>query len=314
MKAMLIENETMVWRDTPDPVIGAQEVLVRVVAAGVNRADVLQVAGRYPSPEGCPDWPGLEISGVIEAVGAQVTRWQVGDKVCALLGGGGYAQYVSVCEDMCLPIPKGFTMEEAAGLPEVFTTAYLDLMVEGRLKAGETAYIPAGASGLAGAAIPLAKAFGARVITTVRAQENTQAIANLPADLVLVDEPLPEGETIDVAMDCLGGAQMAAALGHMNRGGRWIQVSTLAGVTADIPLRAVLTRGLTIKGSTLRSRTPQMKAQLLAELYEKVWPLLESGVIRPRIDRVLPMEQAAQAHATMVRGEHTGKMILKNES
>lgn len=313
MKAMLIEKETMVWSDVPKPDIRADEVLVRVVAAGVNRADVLQVAGRYPSPEGCPDWPGLEISGVIEAVGAAVTRWTVGDRICALLGGGGYAEYVAVKEDMCLPIPKGFSMEEAAGILEVFTTAYLDLFIEGQLKAGETAYIPAGASGLAGAAIPLAKAFGARVITTVRARENTAAVAALPADLVLVDEPLPEGESIDVAMDCLGGAPMADALAHMNRGGRWVLVSTLAGVTSEIPLRAVLTKGLTIKGSTLRSRTPAFKAELLAKLHEQVWPLLENGTIRPHIDRVLPMEQAARAHAIMVRGEHTGKMILKKD-
>ena len=204
-------------------------------------------------------------------------------------------------------------MEEAAGILEVFTTAYLDLFIEGQLKAGETAYIPAGASGLAGAAIPLAKAFGARVITTVRARENTAAVAALPADLVLVDEPLPEGESIDVAMDCLGGAPMADALAHMNRGGRWVLVSTLAGVTSEIPLRAVLTKGLTIKGSTLRSRTPAFKAELLAKLHEQVWPLLENGTIRPHIDRVLPMEQAAQAHAIMVRGEHTGKMILKKD-
>lgn len=311
MKAALIVNEKLVWSETPMPQIGTEDVLVKVMAVGVNRADILQVAGKYPSPAGCPDWPGLEVAGTITAVGEAVTRWQVGDEVCALLGGGGYAEYVSVKHDMCLPLPKGFTMEESAGLLEVFATSYLDLVIEGGLKSGETAYIPAGASGLAGAAIPLAKALGARVITSVLSRDKAEEIAYLGADRILVNEAFPEDESIDVAMDCLAGKVLSEGIAHMNRGGRWILISTLAGIVSEIPLRAVLTKGLMLKGSTLRSRTPQFKAQLLAQLEETVWPLLETGKIRPRIDRVLPITEAAQAHAIMSEGKHTGKIILK---
>lgn len=313
MKAVLIQDGQLVWGDAPLPIIREDEILVRVAAAGVNRADVLQAAGKYPSPAGWPEWPGLEIAGTVEQVGKRVTRWSVGDRVCALLGGGGYAEYAAVGEDMCLPIPKGFSMEEAAGLPEVFATAYLDLVIEGRLSEGETAYIPAGSSGLAGAAIPLAKALGARVITSVRRPEKAAQIAHLGADVILVNEPIPEGESIDVALDCLGGEGLAAGLPRMKRGGRWVLIATLDGTTSNIPLREVLTKGLTIKGSTLRSRTPDFKAQILIQLRERVWPLLESGEIRPRIDRVLPMTQAAQAHEAMVAGAHVGKIILKKD-
>ena len=311
MKALQIVNEAMVWSEVPMTQIGAQEVLVQVAAAGVNRADILQVAGKYPPPPGCPDWPGLEVAGTVVAVGEAVSRWQVGDEVCALLGGGGYAEYVAVKDDMCLPLPDGFSMEESAGILEVFATSWLDLVYEGGLKAGETAYIPAGASGLAGAAIPLAKALGARVITSVLSQEKAQEIAYLGADRILVNEPFPEEESIDVAMDCLAGPVLAEGIAHMNRGGRWILISTLAGITSEVPLRAVLTKGLMLKGSTLRSRTPEFKAQILAKLEEQVWPLLASGQIRPRIDRVVPITEAAQAHAVMSAGGHTGKIILK---
>ena len=169
MKAMLVkENEALVWSEVPDPVIGQDEVLVKVHAAGVNRADILQRQGKYPSPPGCPEWMGLEIAGEVIACGSAVKRWQVGDRICALLGGGGYAELVAVKENMCMPVPKGLSMVEAAALPEAYATSYLNLFLEGHLRAGQTAFIPAGASGLASVAIPMAKAFGARVITSVR--------------------------------------------------------------------------------------------------------------------------------------------------
>ena len=322
MKAMLTDkNQQLVWSDVPDPVIGEDEVLVRVHAAGVNRADVLQRQGKYPSPPGCPEWMGLEISGEVIACGSAVKRWQVGSKVCALLGGGGYAQLVAVKEDMCMPVPKGLSMEEAAALPEVYATAYLNLFLEGHLQAGQTAFVPAGGSGLSSAAIPMAKAFGARVITSVRRQDQVEAVKALGADRVIctadeaVEEALAQeeanGTPVNVSMDCLCGETLGKSLPYMARYGYWIVISTLAGTETNIALRPLLTKGLHLVGSTLRSRTPAYKAGLLAQLVEKVWPKLESGEMKPSIHAVLPMARAAESHAILEKGGHTGKVVLK---
>ena len=216
MKAILVdEHKNLVWSDVADPVIKDDEVLVKIYAAALNRADLLQRQGKYPSPEGCPEWMGLEISGVIEKVGSGVTSWKVGDQVCALLGGGGYAEYVAVKYDMLMPIPKGLSMVEAAALPEAYATSYLNLFMEGHLEAGQTAFIPAGASGLASVAIPMAKAFGARVITSVLSDEIAEKIKPLGADVVInsttqcVEEILKaeeeNGTPVSVSMDCLSG-------------------------------------------------------------------------------------------------------------
>ena len=186
MKAMLIDDQkNLVWSDVPDPVIRPDEVLVKIYAAALNRADLLQRQGKYPSPPGCPEWMGLEISGEIVEVGSAVTGWKVGDRVCALLGGGGYAEYVAVKYDMLMPVPKGLSMTEAAALPEAYATSYLNLFIEGHLEKGQTAFIPAGASGLASVAIPMAKAFGARVITSVLSDEIAEKIRNLGADIII---------------------------------------------------------------------------------------------------------------------------------
>ena len=186
MKAMLVdENKNLIWSEVADPVIKEDEVLVKIHAAALNRADLLQRQGKYPSPEGCPPWMGLEISGEIVKLGERVTKWKLGDKVCALLGGGGYAEYVSVKEDMLMPIPKGLSMVEAAALPEAYATSYLNLFIEGHLESGQTAFIPAGASGLASVAIPMAKAFGARVITSVLSDEIAEKISPLGADVII---------------------------------------------------------------------------------------------------------------------------------
>ena len=216
MKAMLVdENRNLVWSDVPNPIIKKDEVLVKIYAAALNRADLLQRQGKYPSPKGCPEWMGLEISGEIIEVGGEVSNWEIGDKVCALLGGGGYAEYVAVKHDMLMPIPKGLSMAEASALPEAYATSYLNLFIEGHLEAGQTAFIPAGASGLASVAIPMAKAFGARVITSVLSDEIAEKIKPLGADVIInstvqsVEDILKQeeenGTPVSVSMDCLSG-------------------------------------------------------------------------------------------------------------
>ena len=322
MKAMLVdEKRELVWSEVPDPVMGAEDVLVRIHAAALNRADLLQRQGKYPSPAGCPPWMGLEIAGEIVAVGSGVKNHKIGDRICALLGGGGYAEYVSVKEDMLMPVPKGLSMVEAAALPEAFATSYLNLVEEGHLEAGQTAFIPAGSSGLASAAIPLAKALGARVVSTVRKEKDIPYVRSLGADRVIhstvedVAVALAEEETngtpVFVSMDCLSGDMLGKSLPYMARGGYWVVISTLAGTETTVPLRPLLTKGLHVVGSMLRNRTPAFKARLLAKLVEVVWPKIEDGTIRPVVDRVFPIEEAAAAHRVLETGENSGKVVLR---
>ncbi|MBE6769852.1 MAG: NAD(P)H-quinone oxidoreductase [Ruminococcaceae bacterium] len=322
MKAMLVdENKNLVWSDVADPVIKDDEVLVKIHAAALNRADLLQRQGKYPSPVGCPEWMGLEIAGEIVEIGAKVTNWKLGDKVCALLGGGGYAEYVSVKYDMLMPVPKGLTMEEASALPEAYATSYLNLFIEGHLEEGQTAFIPAGASGLASVAIPMAKAFGARVITSILSDEIAEKIKPLGADVIinsatqnvaeLLEREEQNGHPVNVSMDCLSGETLGKSLPFMARGGYWIVISTLAGIETNVQLRPLLTKGLHLVGSMLRNRTPEFKAFILSELVKKVWPKIESGAIKPSIYKILPIEKAEEAHAILERGENVGKVVLK---
>lgn len=324
MKAMLVdENKNLVWTEVENPVAKDGEVIVKIYAAALNRADLLQRQGKYPSPKGCPEWMGLEISGVVSECGKGVKNWKIGDKVCALLGGGGYAEYVSVKENMLMPIPKGLSMEEAASLPEAYATSYLNLFIEGHLKAGQTAFIPAGASGLASVAIPMAKAFGARVITSVLSDEVAEKIKNLGADIIInsnakkVEDVLKaeeeNGNAVNVAMDCLSGETLGKSLPYMARGGYWIVISTLAGVETNVMLRPLLTKGLHLAGSMLRNRTPDFKAYILSELVKNVWPKIEDGSIKPSIYKVFPIKKAAEAHAVLERGENVGKVVLRVE-
>ena len=317
MKAMLVnENKDLVWSDVADPVVGDDEVLVKIYAAALNRADLLQRQGKYPSPKGCPEWMGLEVAGVIEKLGRNVPEksgWKIGDRVCALLGGGGYAEYVAVKYDMLMPIPRGLSMPEAAALPEAYATSYLNLFIEGHLTAG--------ASGLASVAIPMAKAFGARVITSVLSDEIAEKIKPLGADVIInsntqkVEEILASeeaaGTPVSVTMDCLSGETLGKSLPYMARGGYWIVISTLAGTETNVLLRPLLTKGLHLVGSMLRNRTPAFKAYLLSELVKNVWPKIESGAMKPSIYRVLPMTEATQAHAILERGENIGKVVLR---
>lgn len=322
MHAMLVdENKNLVWSEVETPAAKEDEVLIRIRAAALNRADLLQREGKYPSPKGCPPWMGLEVAGDVVAVGEKVTRFHAGDAVCALLGGGGYAEYVAVPEGMTMPIPHGLSYEEASALPEAFTTCFLNLFYEGQLKEGETLFFPAGASGLASVGIPMAKAFGAYVITSVLDAEKKAAIAPLGADVVVdtscenVVEVLAReaenGHPVDVAIDCLAGETIGQAFPYVNEGCRWVLISTLAGITTQVPLRALLTKGIVFKGSMLRKRSVAEKSALLHELVQKVWPKIESGQIRPSIYKVLPMSRAADAHAILQKGENVGKVVLK---
>ena len=321
MKAVLIdENKDLIWSDVPDPVIKDDEVLVKIYAAALNRADLLQRQGKYPSPPGCPEWMGLEIAGVIHQIGKNVTDWKVGDKVCALLGGGGYAEYVAVKHDMLMPVPKGLSMVEASALPEAYATSYLNLFIEGHLEAGQTAFIPAGASGLASVAIPMAKAFGAKVITSVLSDEIAEKIKPLGVDVIInstttdvaavLAEEEKNGTPVNVSMDCLSGETLGKSLPYMARGGYWIVISTLAGIETNVQLRPLLTKGLHLVGSMLRNRTPEFKAYILSELVKNVWPKIENGSIQPSIYKVLPITEAAAAHAILERGENVGKVVL----
>ena len=327
MKAILVdENKSLHWSDVADPVVGPEDVLVKIHAAGVNRADLMQREGNYPPPPGCPDWMGLEIAGTIVEVGpeaAEKSTWKVGDKVCALLGGGGYAQYVNVKYDMLMPIPENCTMEEAAGMPEAFATAYLNLFIEGKVQPGNTFLITGGNSGLASVAIPLAKAFGIRVITTVRGKEKVEAIRHLNADLVVdtreenleqvLLQQLEAGTGVDVAIDCLGGENVGKYLHCLKHGARWIMIAALAGQKTEIDLKNVYVRNVRLIGSTLRSRAPEVKAQILAELVEKVWPKVAAGEVKPTIFKVLPITQAEDAHDLLYKSASAGKVILTVE-
>jgi putative PIG3 family NAD(P)H quinone oxidoreductase len=325
MKAMLLDNEkNFCWQDVPDPVPGGDEVIVEVYAAAINRADLLQREGKYPSPPGCPEWMGLEIAGIIRDIApgaAAKSAWKTSDRVCALLGGGGYAEFAAVRYDMLLPVPSCLSLEEAAALPEAFATSYLNLFIEGYLEEGQTAFIPAGASGLASAAIPLAKAFGARVITSVLTEEIAAKIRDLGADIIIIagGGKVPEvlkaqmeaGHPVNVAMDCLAGEDLGESLPYMAEGGYWILISTLAGTSTTLSLRPFLTKGIHLVGSMLRKRSPEEKALLLKELVKHVWPQIEAGLIEPRIFTVLPIEKAREGHDLLAQGRSIGKVVLK---
>lgn len=283
----------------------------------------MQREGDYPPPAGCPEWMGLEIAGVIVELGEEAKKnseWKLGDKVCALLGGGGYAEYAAVRYDMLMPVPANCSFVQAAAIPEAFATAYLNLFIEGGMKAGNTVLVQAGTSGLASVVIPMAKAFGARVITTVRSEEKANAIRHLNADRVVVTakealadvlkEELDGGHGVDIVIDCLGGEQMGDCLRFLTHGARWIMIAALAGQKTEIDLKNIYVRNVRIIGSTLRSRAPAVKAQLLAELVKNVFPKIESGEILPTIYKVLPITEAEAAQALLYRGQSIGKVVM----
>ncbi len=327
MKAILVNDDrSLSWSNVPDPVLKSDEVMVKIEYAALNRADLMQREGDYPPPAGCPEWMGLEISGTITEIADEAkanSDWQVGDKVCALLGGGGYAEYVAVRYDMLMPVPENCSMAEAAAIPEAFATAYLNLFIEGKIEKGNTLLMNAGASGLASVIIPMAKAFGIRVITTVLTDEIAASIGHLNADRVVVTtkedisevlkEELENGHSVDVAIDCLGGEIMGKCIHYLTHGARWIMIAALAGTKTEIDLKNIYVRNVRIIGSTLRSRTPAVKAQILAELVKNVWPKVATGEVKPTIHAILPITEAEAAHDILYKGKNIGKVVLKVE-
>lgn len=324
MKAVTITNKkTLQMSDVPTPQLKPGEVLVKVCAAAVNRADLMQVDGCYPPPPGCPDWPGLEISGTIEQLSPEAQaegKWNVGDKVCALLGGGGYAEYAAVPSFMLMPVPEGISLVESSALPEAFATAYLNLFIEGGAKEGQTLLMNAGASGLASVIIPMAKAFGLRVITTVRGEEFVKAIAHLGADVTVdttkeniadvLKQEAENGHPLNIAIDCLGSEKVGECFPHVAYGCRWIMIATLAGDISPVNMRTMYVKNIRLIGSTLRSKPELYKGEILAKLVKDIWPKVTSGEVRPTIFKIMPIEQANEAHALLRDGVSCGKVIL----
>lgn len=311
--------EVLVPIQQPLPQVGEGYLLVKVAAAGVNRPDVLQRQGHYTPPVGASSIPGLEIAGTVFATGERVSRYKTGDRVCGLVAGGGYAEYCVVHESNALPVPKGFSLLEAAALPENFFTVWANVFQRGQLKAGETVLMHGGTSGIGTVTTMLAKAFGARVIVTVGSEEKCQACLKLGADAAInyrtqdfVEEVkrLTEGRGADVVVDLIAGDYVAKNYEVAAMNGRIVQIGVQNGPAKELNLMTMLTKRLTHTGTTLRSRSVQDKAAIAQELEQQVWPLLERGTLKPQIYRTFPLEEAAKAHALMESSTHIGKIML----
>ena len=304
-------------RSLPQPREG--EVLIEVAAAGVNRPDVLQRLGKYPVPPGASDLPGLEVAGTLAQVGEGVTQWKVGDKVCALTPGGGYAEYCIAPASSCLPIPKGLDFIQAASLPETYFTVWSNVFDRGALKPGETFLVQGGSSGIGVAAIQMVRAMGHRVFATAGSAEKCAACEKLGAerainykteDFVEVVRSATGGKGVDVILDMVAGDYVPREVKALAEDGRIVLIATLGGGKATLELGDILRRRLTLTGSTLRPRSVEFKAAIASALREKVWPLVEAGKIKPIIHATFPLEQAAQAHEMLEAGEHIGKIVL----
>jgi NADPH:quinone reductase len=310
--------------DRPDPVPGPGDVLIEVAAAGVNRPDLLQRKGLYPPPPGGSDIPGLEVAGRIAALGADEPRsasgraWQIGDEVCALLAGGGYASLAAAPGVQCLPVPRGLSLAEAAGVPETYFTVWTNVFERGRLASGEWLLVHGGTSGIGSTAIQLGVARGARVVTTAGSDEKCRAAERLGAqavnyhttDFVGAVRQITAGRGVDVILDIIGGPYLGRNVDSLAKDGRLLQIGLQGGASAEIPLRPIMLRRLTITGSTLRIRTPAEKGAIAAALEREVWPLLESGRVRPLVDVTLPLADAAEAHRRLETGTVIGKVVL----
>lgn len=305
-------------RDVPKP--GPSDLLVKVAAAGVNRPDVMQRKGQYPPPPGAPDIPGLEIAGEVAAVGNQVKRWKVGDKVTALVAGGGYAEYCVAEDSIALPVPAGFSMTQAAAIPETFMTVWHNVFQRGGLKAGETLLVHGGSSGIGTTAIMLAKAFGAKVIVTAGDATKCDACKKLGADFaidyktqdfVALTKDATGGRGVDLILDMVGGDYADRNHDAAAVEGRIVQIATQQGFKVSINLLKIMQKRLTHTGSTLRPRPVSDKAMIARDLEAKVWPMLASGKIKPVIDSTFPLKDAAKAHARMESSAHVGKIVLE---
>ncbi|PWJ85039.1 putative PIG3 family NAD(P)H quinone oxidoreductase [Pseudaminobacter salicylatoxidans] len=304
-------------RDVPRPEAG--EILIQVKAAGVNRPDVLQRKGAYPAPPGASDLPGLEVAGVVAAVGEGVTRWNVDDRVCALTPGGGYAEYAIVHGTNALPLPQGFTFSEAAALPETFFTVWHNVFERGGLKSGETLLVHGGTSGIGTTAIQLGKAFGARVIVTAGTPEKCEACEKLGADrainyrtedFVAVVKEVTGGKGANVILDMVGGDYVARNYSAASVEGRIVQIATMGGAVASADFSRLMLKRLVHTGSTLRPRPVEVKAGIAAGLEAQVWPLLATRRIAPVMDMIFPLREAWRAHERMEEGDHIGKIVL----
>ncbi len=302
--------------ERPEPVVGAGQIGIRVRAAGVNRPDLLQRIGGYPPPPGASDILGLEVSGEVDAVGDGVTRWTVGDRVCALLGGGGYAERVAVDARHALPIPDGLDFIQAAALPETVFTVFANVFEAGGLKSGETLLIHGATSGIGVTAIQMAKAAGATVIATSRGAAKTCAALGLGADISLdakaddLAARIKDAGGADVILDMLGADYAELNLNALKPGGRWVVIATLTGALAQIDLLKIMMKQATLTGSTLRRRSNDEKARLAAAIERTVWPWVESGAVRPPVDATFPLAETKLAHLRLEAGEHVGKIVL----
>jgi putative PIG3 family NAD(P)H quinone oxidoreductase len=301
-------------RSSPAPAPG--EIRIRVRAAGVNRPDIVQRLGHYPAPPGASDILGLEVAGEVDAAGEGVTRWAVGDRVCALLGGGGYADHAVVDARHALPVPEGLDFIQAAALPETVFTVFANVFEAGGLKAGETLLIHGATSGIGVMAIQMAKAAGARVIATSRGAAKAEAALALGADVSLnaLTDDLPAGIKaaggVDVVLDMVGAAYAELNLNALKPGGRWVVIATLTGPLAQIDLMRVMLKRIVLTGSTLRSRPADEKARLAAAIEQTVWPWIASGAVGAKVEATFPLEQAAAAHQRLEAGDHVGKIVL----
>jgi NADPH:quinone reductase len=305
--------------ERPDPVPAAGEVLIRVAAAGVNRPDVLQRRGAYPPPPGASDIPGLEVAGTIEAVGSEVRDWRVGDQVCALVSGGGYATMCVVPAPQCLPVPAKLDVVSSAAIPETFFTVWTNVFERGRLETGETALFHGGSSGIGTTAIQLAVARGAIVFVTAGSDEKCRACQALGAahainyhthDFVDVVREVTGGRGVDLILDIMGGSYVPRNLAALATDGRLVQIGLLESESTTIDLRRILGRRLTLTGSTLRPRPVEEKGAIAAALRREVWPLLDGGDVKPIVYRTFPLQEAAAAHQMMESSEHIGKLVL----
>ena len=305
--------------ERPDPVPGPGDILIAVEAAGINRPDVMQRRGHYPPPPGASDLPGLEVAGTVAAVGEGVVGWRVGDPVCALVAGGGYATRCVAPAPQCLPIPAPLDMVHAAAVPETFFTVWTNVFDRGRLQAGESALFHGGSSGIGTTAIQLAAARGARVFATAGSDEKCRACEALGAercinytreDFVAAVLALTGGRGVDLVLDMVGGDYVARNLAVLATEGRLVQIGLMGGEAAPLDFRRILVKRLTVTGSTLRPRSVEEKGRIAAALRREVWPLIEAGRVRPQVFRTFPLAEAAAAHALMESSAHIGKIVL----
>lgn len=312
--------ESLVWGQAPDPEPGPGEVLVEVAAAGVNRADLMQRQGRYPPPPGVGDILGLEVSGTVAALGAGGTAgWAVGDRVCALLAGGGYAERVVVPAGQVMPVPAGVDLVEAAALPEACATVWSTVFMAAALRPGEVLLVHGGSSGVGTAAVQIAVGVGARVAVTASTAAKLEACRSLGADVavdytredfVAVVKEATGGRGADVVLDVVGGPYLERNLDVLAPDGRLVQLATQGGVRAEIDLSVLMRRRITLIGATLRARPLAQKAEICASVVEHVWPLVAEGRVRPVVHARVPMGEAARAHAVLEGGDHVGKVLL----